>query len=280
MGIFNRYLKEGPGVEKDAPKKKGVFLFAELVGRKFLLMLKANAMFSLVSIPFFVITLLFTAPLFRTVFVSQAAITDAQTMIMTDIFYTGLLFTFLGSGPVSASYAFVTRSFTRSEHVWVVSDGFDIFKQNFKSAMLLVIIDIVVAFVAMNALYFYGMNGSAIAAVLRVFIMLIFAIYAMAHMFMYQIMVTYECKFFEIIKYALVMTFAKLPMCILLSVIACVVWTLLWYYLGIIGVILYLIIGLIFARYPLEFYASRVIAKNIAKTEADKPEEDREEDGE
>ena len=68
MGIFNRYLKEGPGVEKDAPKKKGIFLFAELVKRKFFLMLKANALYSLVSIPFFAIALFVLAPVMRTVF--------------------------------------------------------------------------------------------------------------------------------------------------------------------------------------------------------------------
>ena len=35
MSIFNRYLKEGPGVEKDAPQKHRFFLFFELFGRKF-----------------------------------------------------------------------------------------------------------------------------------------------------------------------------------------------------------------------------------------------------
>ena len=30
MGLFD-YGKEGPGVSKDAPKKKGVFLFFELL---------------------------------------------------------------------------------------------------------------------------------------------------------------------------------------------------------------------------------------------------------
>lgn len=280
MGIFNRYLKEGPGIEKDAPKKKGVFLFAELVGRKFFLMLKANALYSLVSIPFLAVALFFLAPLIRTVFVPQGIINDAWTQIMMDIFFAGFLFTFFGSGPASASYAFVTRSFTRSEHVWIASDGWDIFKENFKSAILLAIIDIAVVYLAMNAINFYGTNTDAFSVFLRFFIMVVFAIYAVSHTFMYQIMVTYECKFFDIIKYALVMTLAKLPICILLSVIAGIVWVAMWYFLGIIGVILYLVIGLIFAKYPLEFYAARVIEKNIAKTQANEPEDIGEEDEE
>lgn len=280
MGIFNRYLKEGPGVDKDAPKKKGIFLFAELVGRKFFLMLKANALYSLVSIPFFAVALFFLAPLVRAVLIPVGIINDAWTQIMFDIFFSGFIFTFFGSGPASAAYAFVTRSFTRSEHVWIASDGFDVFKENFKYAILLVIIDVVLIYLAMNAIYFYGMNTDTFSVFLRFFITIIFAIFAISHMFIYQIMVTYECKFFDIIKYALIMTFAKLPMCILLSVIACVVWVLLWYFLGIVGVILYLIIGLIISRYPLEFYAARVIEKNIAKTQANEPEDTREEDEE
>lgn len=280
MGIFNRYLKEGPGVEKDAPKKKGIFLFAELVKRKFFLMLKANALYSLVSIPFFAIALFVLAPVMRTAFIPSALTVDPWMQILFDVFFAGIIFTFFGSGPASASYAFVTRSFTRSEHVWVASDGFDIFKENFKSAILLIIIDIVVVYLAMNAIYFYSMNTDALSVFLRIFITIMFSLYAISHMFIYQIMVTYECKFLEVIKYALIMTFAKLPVCILLSAIACVVWTLLLYYLGVIGIILYLIIGLIIARYPLEFYAARVIEKNIAKTQADMPEDTGEEDEE
>lgn len=274
MGIFNRYLKEGPGIDKNAPKKKGIFLFAELVGRKFFLMLRANALYSLVSIPFFLVSLFFLAPVIRSVLLPAGVINDAWTMIMMDVFFTGFLFTFFGSGPASASYAFVTRSFTRSEHVWIASDGRDIFKENFKYSMLLMIIDIAVIYLAMNAVAFYGMNAGGLSVFLRFFIMVLFALYAISHMFAYQIMVTYECKFFDIIKYSLTMTLAKLPMCILLSVIAGAVWVLMWYYLGIIGVILYLVVGLIFSRYPLEFYAARVIEKNIAKTQPEKEADD------
>ena len=35
MGFFN-YDKEGPGIDKNAPKKKGIFLFFELLGNKLL----------------------------------------------------------------------------------------------------------------------------------------------------------------------------------------------------------------------------------------------------
>ena len=99
------------------------------------------------------------------------------------------------------------------------------------------------------------------------FSMIILAIYSMAHMFMYQIMVTYNCKFKDIIKNAIILTFAKLPMCILLSVIGVVLCALIYSYLGFFGIVVYALIGMSFTRFPLEFYAARVIDKNIALTQ-------------
>ena len=59
MGLFNRYLKEGPGVEKDAPKKKGIFLFFEIYFRKFFKLLKAGLYYMFESLPFLIIVVLF-----------------------------------------------------------------------------------------------------------------------------------------------------------------------------------------------------------------------------
>ena len=35
MGLFNSYLKEGPGVDKNAKRKKGIFLYFDIVFSKF-----------------------------------------------------------------------------------------------------------------------------------------------------------------------------------------------------------------------------------------------------
>ena len=42
MGLFTNYTKEGPGVDKDAPRKTGVGRFFELVGRDMNGMFLAN----------------------------------------------------------------------------------------------------------------------------------------------------------------------------------------------------------------------------------------------
>ena len=266
-------------MDKDAPKKKGVFLFAEILSRKFFNLIKANLLLALTSIPFFAITLFLTARYVTLAIIPNITMGNMESAIF-NIFIAGFVFNLLGSGPASAAYAYVTRSFTRSEPVWVASDGFDAFKENFKYSILLVVVDIVVTYLAMNAVVVYGSMEGEFSVFLKIFVLSLYLVYAVSHAFAYQIMVTYECKFIDIIKYSIVMTFAKLPMCIILLAVTCAVYMAIWFFNPVVATILYLVIGLTFTRYPLEFYAARVIEKNIEKTQPKTTEDDGEEEEE
>ena len=50
FGLFN-YAKEGPGIAKDAPKKKTFFVFFETFFRNFWKFIPINLVYSLISIP-------------------------------------------------------------------------------------------------------------------------------------------------------------------------------------------------------------------------------------
>ena len=52
---FGNYTKEGKGVRKDEPRKKGYSLFIELLSRKFGSYVKLNLMYLLTCIPSLVI---------------------------------------------------------------------------------------------------------------------------------------------------------------------------------------------------------------------------------
>ena len=52
MGFFN-YSKPGPGIDKNAPKKKGVALYLELFFRKFWELIRINVLYFIFSIPAF-----------------------------------------------------------------------------------------------------------------------------------------------------------------------------------------------------------------------------------
>lgn len=51
MSIFQSYWKDGPGVEKDAPKKQGLALFCEIFLREAWSLIELNLIFVLFSLP-------------------------------------------------------------------------------------------------------------------------------------------------------------------------------------------------------------------------------------
>ena len=274
MGLFNNYMKDGPGVDVNAPRRKGIFLYFEISGRKFFPLIKANFLYFLISLPMIAIYL-FLSQQYVSVFIGieniKAFANDTgiamEGLVFTyNIVFAGLMYNFFGSGPASAAYSYITRCFTRSQPVWVWSDGVDKFKENFKYSMLLALIDIVVLYVASVAIGFYRSQSGMIYSFLYIFIIIVFVIYAMSHSFMYQIIVTYDCKFKDVIKNASILTIAKLPMCVLLFLISLVLCVVVFNFREI-GVIVYATVGMSVLKYPLEFYAARVIEKNIANTE-------------
>lgn len=280
MGLFNGYLKEGPGIEKDAPKKKGIFLFFDVFFRKFFLLIKANFLYFLVSIPYLALAIfVLSSMVSRGLGLEKVALSlenGEQISVILNIAISLLLFNMFGSGPAGAGYAYVTRCFTRGEHTWVASDGFDKFKENFKNSLLLLVCDVIIIFIAMNALYFYS-NFDAVSqgmmSILKYIIVLVFAIYMLAHIFAYQIMVTYECNFKALIKNSFILAMAKLPMCILLTAITGFICVMLTEYVGIISVFIYGVLGMSLCRFPLEFYAARVIEKNINTVSSNRSDE-------
>ncbi len=261
MVLFNNYAKPGPGVDVNAPKKKGIALFVEIFGRKFFQLIKANFVCFIISIPFIAVALLILAPQISDLLFGNDLYNNPTLKIMIDVLFAGTIFNFFGSGPVSAAYAYVTRSFTRSQPVWVVSDGFDKFKENFRQSIGLVVIDMIIIFLGFTAFRFYGMRTDILSSIACMVIVFAFAIYTVAHIFMYQIMITYECKFKDIIKNSLLMTMAKLPMCVLLVLITGILCVVIFGTLGFFSIIVYATIGMSLTRFPLEFYAARVIEK-------------------
>ncbi|MEM1485097.1 DUF624 domain-containing protein [Oscillospiraceae bacterium PP1C4] len=62
MGFFsNRYSKPGPGIEKNAPSKKGLALFFDILFREFFELFKLNLLFLLFCIPIITIPAALTA---------------------------------------------------------------------------------------------------------------------------------------------------------------------------------------------------------------------------
>jgi uncharacterized membrane protein YesL len=141
--------------------------------------------------------------------------------------------------------------------------------------MIVVLIDAVFLLFGLNAIYFYhtmyvnaGSTGFLWLLLISVLV-IAFVIYTMMHPYLYQIMVTFDCKTGALFKNALLITIAKLPINIILTAISTGVILVVFQFVAntnpAIAALLLLIFGLTFTCYPRDFYAARVINKTILK---------------
>ena len=269
MGIFGGYFNSvGPGVPKDGPKKKGIALYFELFIRHFWDFCKENIMYVITSIPMIAILYL-TFSFFDVLSIADADLHTAEIIKVTVI---ALFVILCGTGPSSASMAYMMRCVTREEHCFLWSDFFDKFKQNFKNTIILSILDyLLLIFVLPIAMRFYYMQyigtGSLLWFAMFILIVLIFAIYIMAHAYFYQFAITFENNFKETFKNSVIMALTKMPMTILLALIPTILTFVFTFVFQVTFVwIIIAVCWIAVMRYPLEFYAARTIAKKLLET--------------
>lgn len=285
MGLFGfNYAKPGPGVDANEPEKKGFFRFWEIIFEKFGKLLGLNTIHAILSIVYLVI-LFVIAPVSDTWLtqLAQDASKDPEavqmiaftfTTMMRAIFAVGI-FMLWGSGPSSAAYAYISRCFVRRDPVWIISDGKDKIKENFKQSIIVAVIDIAVLFLSFNAMLFYnGMftrSGNIFFMMLTSLMVMMFIVYTWMHFYIYQLMVTFECSLKQLYKNALIFAVAALPMNLFLTILALVVLASLFFFLNpFFAVIIDLILLPMLMRFPIEFYAARKI-KKVAIGDDEKP---------
>lgn len=285
MGIFGGgYMKEGKGVDKNEPKKKGFFLFVDVLMHKISKIIGTNCLYTMTSIIWIVLLYLFfglligntgiVASIAEKISAVEAGIDSAEMqgsiLLLLQLVCTIGVFSMWGSGPATAAYAYIHRCFTRGEHAWVVSDGFDKVKENFKQGMLVVLFDAVILVFALNAGHFYYVlyhaTSSIIWLVLSYIVVLVLLIYTMMHPYIYQIMVTFECSIWSIYKNALIISLAKLPINFLLLVISgAVIYAMFTFVNPLAAALILVVAGLCLTCFPSHFYAARVIERSILK---------------
>ena len=201
---------------------------------------------------------------------SSAENVQGSIMILIQLAFSIGVFTFWGSGPATAAYSYITRCFTRGEHTWVLSDGADKFKENFKQGMVVVLIDAVLLVFGLNAILFYHSlyvsTGSMLWMMLLYVMILVLVVYTMMHPYLYQIMVTFKCGIGSLYKNALLITLAKLPGNFFTTLIGVLIYGALFTFVNpLAAAIIVVVIGLCVTCYPPQFYAARVIERSILK---------------
>ena len=272
MGFFN-FEKEGPGVSKDGPKKKGIFLFFELLGRKIGKFCSINMLYFIVSIPMVAISV-FAGGFFVRYFLAILGTTIEDANLMTQMFLlvSFLFIVFIGSGPASAALAYFNRCVIREKATFLVSDFFEHFKKNFKQGIIVGIINPVIIFAMLFAMLFYLHLSvmypaySTILTLCMTIMGIICVLFVISDFYIYQLMVTFENSIKELYKNAIILAMMNFPMTFLIMAIVFVVNFFVFTILSPITSPVFVFFGWIaIMRFALEFYTARVVDKKIIK---------------
>lgn len=148
MGIFsNNYMKEGPGVDKNGPKKKRFFYFFELFFRKFWKLIGLNLVFSVFCVP---------AAMALVFMLNNWTRANVSGMVMLlGIF----LLACLPIGPAMAGVTYILRNFVQERPVFMLSDFWDALKSNLKQSIAIFYLDLIVTGVSTISFIWYFSNA-------------------------------------------------------------------------------------------------------------------------
>lgn len=272
MGLFN-FNKEGPGVSKDAPRKKGIFLFFELLGRKFGKFLQVNMLYFLVSIPMILISALAASFFIRyaaNILGSDLAVNpERQTpFLMYCQFVASLFVIFIGSGPASASLAYFNRCAVREEHTYLASDFFENFKKNFKQGIIVGIINPVIIFSMLFGILFYGVQylstGNILWFLAMLILFVVLAVFVSSGFYIYQLMITFQNSVIELYKNSIILALINIPQNIFFILLIFAINNIVFLtFTPIVTLIISFIGWIAIMRFIIEFYTARSIQKKL-----------------
>lgn len=278
MGLFGgNFTKVGPGVDKNAPKKKGIFLYFEIFFRKFWKLVQLNMIYFIFCLPLFLLVYFFTP--ISSDFIARIAAGMSEDPEQLQVIHSSFaltirmmaslgVVTFFGFGVAAPGYSYILRCFTNEVPTFLFSDFWENIKANIKHGLIFTIIDIAVLIFGVNAVYFYFSIFSETQQSIWLFIGyvtgLLLLIYTMMHAYIYQLTVTFEGSVGQTLRNAVMLTVAKLPMNLLLTAIGAGLFVLAFLFVNpVVSALIFIFLWMTFIRFPMEFYAARVIQREI-----------------
>lgn len=191
MGLFgNQFMKEGPGVDKNGPKKKRFFFFFELFFRKFWKLVELNLVFAVFCVP---------AALALVYMVNNWARAGVTGMILL----LGLfLVACIPVGPAMAGVAYILRNYVQERPVFMLSDFWDSFKSNLRQSMAIFYLDLIVTGICtVSFIWYFSNSGMSWAMMLPLALCITLEIILMfMRFYTYLMVVTVDLPVKHIIK--------------------------------------------------------------------------------
>lgn len=234
MGLFNsNYSKPGPGIDKNAPKKKGLSLFYDIFFRKFWDLIKLNLLYAVTLIPVFAIIMLLSGMITNSYADAYGGIIAqvlgmsapdiqnpeySQMLITFDLAFRvviSMAFTiFVGGGPMTAGFVYILKCFINEVPVFLASDYFAAVKANLRQSVPVWITDVLIFSGAYYAVRFYG-NMAAPFSYLKYAVYLLLFFFTILHFFIYHLMVSYKMPFHQLYRNAALFAIPSFPFCLL-----------------------------------------------------------------
>lgn len=264
MGLFFNYAKPGKGVEKDEKRRTGAGLYFELLWRSIGKLVLANILYFVTSLPILAVYFVF-----NTHFLSIAMPENIGTSAFVQSAYliSMLVCILWGTGPVSAGFSYILRNTAREEHFFTCSDFFEKARESFKRGLVFLVIDFIMYVVSGTALFMYynmAEKSGGVYTILFAIACLTLFLYTIMHFYLYEFEITFKNSLLQVYKNSIIMAFATLPMCVLITVIIYFTTVIL---LGFLNPIIVVIISALFwisvMRFVVDFYVARTIKKKI-----------------
>ncbi len=203
LGLFNNYEKPGPGINKNAPRAKGLKLFFELYSRKFGSYLQLNFFYFTSLIPAIAIVWYFVMMLLNDL-VNLGEDTLIAATFLAFILSVVICCAF-GLSPFSAGFHYILRNFSFEKHAFVFSDFIEKFRQNKKNAIIMFIIDLVavLAIIILFRFYLIISFGNTFFMVPLTLLVLISVVYSLMTPYKWTMLVTFDMNKRTIYKNAL-----------------------------------------------------------------------------
>lgn len=221
--FFKNYSTPGKGVNKRDPNQPRYQIFVDILPRNMWRLVKLSVLYLSFALPFFIVTMLAMGTVSSQIINFLATripeSVTSESLIKYDLLIKIVLsfwFTmFLGQGPITAGLTYIVREYGNERHCWLISDFFSKVKSNFKQGIVLWLIDLFVACGGFIAIIFY------MKANMYIFVAILFFVintYFLAHIYIYQIMITYDLKLKDIFRNSILIALGKLPLSLLIMI--------------------------------------------------------------
>ena len=211
FGLFD-YNKVGPGVDKNGPQKRGFVVFFEIYFRKFWKL--------------------------------------AQASLLSLLLY----FPVLTNGLASAGLAFIGRNYARQKHAFLLEDFKDTIKKNWKQALPVGIINVLLQLIMLYALFFYlpvateeGGEPSILQYIPFCLMIALNVLFIWAKYYIYMLMITFKFNIRQLYRNSVILALAGIKPNLIISLSLLVLYAVLLMiaFLGEIGLILSVILGML-----------------------------------